>query len=1669
MFTKSNLKKFLISSFVLLFLFPINQSSALDTPYTIDGKCVSRLLTFSALTSRPENGFQVVPFTGYVNVYVLNGSSFSYATQDVSGKLLSSPNQKFYFDYRASTLIPGNYAGYDYAGNTNYLSIGTANIVQDISYTCLGGTGTVLGGNSLLKSYNVSVSTVVPGYTLPVTVTGTGFYKQGSAVTLSVPHILGYVFDKWSGTCNSMSFVSRNYLTATSYRYNITNLSNDCNITANYIKEEQFFAILYHRFTISTNGGGTVTVGGSTSGSTSGASTFVSVRDGDTVTYSVTPNSGYVFTGWTGDLAGQSESGTLFSVRDYTATANFVATDVSGSGYLTDNTALNTFSISPGGAGFLRHSIDGIQYNFSVPFSITGLVMSQNNNSPGGAYLVTPVPYSGFEFVSWSGDSNVATSTLNRLNTDNKLGDWSATTTRVFTANFVYTGVANDNGETSIAVDEPTFSVENDAVSQLFKYDSNVPAPRSPYTIDGKCVNRAFTFTGRRLVGDGFISSWFPRSLNHQYTLYTVEGSTLTENQNDNIITFKSTPSSIYFSYDIPTLIEGDYSSDNVQYIQGSTNEFVVSNFIKTEFHKYNCDVSSNSADVKDSFVFLPYGSPMLQGFAYSVTGNSNLFNTIGNVYNVDSSTRDSFLESNNFDYRTLNASYYSAIRCPDLSAISLSDDLGCMVWLNDNVLLGQDIFDNKKYLWVISSAPVKDFVHEQEETTIVSGVDFDTNRRLLVFNPDIQGKIGTGTTTEPYNLYLIDHAINLYATRINMQNCVSYESVLSYQYKIAKFVANWFPSLGHGCPLIVDSKKMYLNHLSFKDVTNPDFVFIYGFYTTSSEEDLSKMSANQIAVNYLGSPEIDVATATSTYRGGNSALPSDKILGNASNTPNPPPYSTKTYSAPKNFGVNSIDGYVEGYDSAIATMSAYIENEYSISKCFEYGYTTDLLQGFGCVISNSVMLLLSKLVVPSVNDLSALNTFISPATTSPTSLVTAIFAIPLRFRHYADLNWYPNASNTNYVSSNFVPNAGYYNFTATTTLEGYYSYTATSTVNGYWTYTATSTGNVYATTTFLSNGTFNSPVSQNISVLLVGGGGGGGSQTGGGGGAGEYEYNSSFAIASSSYSVVIGSGGASNTAGNSTTFSTLIALGGGRGGEYSVNGGTGASGGGGGGGASNTTGGTGTNGYNGGNGTAVDGSNRYATGGGGGAGGVGGNGVSGTNAGVGGVGISNSISGTSIMYSCGGGGSWDTTGASGGCSSAGSGASTGGYGGNGTANRGGGGGGSRTSGNAGGTGGSGIVIIYGLIASTTPGYWTYTATSTGNVYATTTFLSNGTFNSPVSQNISVLLVGGGGGGGSQTGGGGGAGEYEYNSSFAIASSSYSVVIGSGGASNTAGNSTTFSTLIALGGGRGGEYSVNGGTGASGGGGGGGASNTTGGTGTNGYNGGNGTAVDGSNRYATGGGGGAGGVGGNGVSGTNAGVGGVGISNSISGTSIMYSCGGGGSWDTTGASGGCSSAGSGASTGGYGGNGTANRGGGGGGSRTSGNAGGTGGSGIVIIYGLIASTTPGYWTYTATSTTNGYFSYIATSTLNSYYTYVATSTTDGVYISLSSTTPIDNPYLTVGFSSTTRYNLVPATLDSMVSSRFHTSDKMLHDYLTPFIYFITTLYVSWRAYKLVFL
>ena len=255
-------------------------------------------------------------------------------------------------------------------------------------------------------------------------------------------------------------------------------------------------------------------------------------------------------------------------------------------------------------------------------------------------------------------------------------------------------------------------------------------------------------------------------------------------------------------------------------------------------------------------------------------------------------------------------------------------------------------------------------------------------------------------------------------------------------------------------------------------------------------------------------------------------------------------------------------------------------------------------------------------------------------------------------------------------------------------------------------------------------------------------------------------------------------------------------------------------------------------------------------------------------------------------------------------------------------------------------------VATGGTITYSDDGYFkihTFNASGVFNVIATGT-------DSTYGNNTEYLMVAGGGGGGEKTSGGGagGGGAGGLLTSFTpLTSTPYTISVGAGGSLNASGVSTTFNSLTALGGGKGGGI-ISGTAGGSGGGAGGYTVQNYGGSGTVGQGNDGGDNVS----IAGGGGGGAGAAGSDG----DVGNGGVGLSSSISNILTWYAggggCGGAPFWSKPYGTGGNGGGGTGANfTPISGRDGVVNTGGGGGGSQGYNNPqdGGIGGSGIVII------------------------------------------------------------------------------------------------------------------------
>ena len=286
-----------------------------------------------------------------------------------------------------------------------------------------------------------------------------------------------------------------------------------------------------------------------------------------------------------------------------------------------------------------------------------------------------------------------------------------------------------------------------------------------------------------------------------------------------------------------------------------------------------------------------------------------------------------------------------------------------------------------------------------------------------------------------------------------------------------------------------------------------------------------------------------------------------------------------------------------------------------------------------------------------------------------------------------------------------------------------------------------TSGGNTIHTFNNVGVGTFTPNGDGTVTYLVVAGGGGAAGQRGAAGGAGGFRTGT--LSVSGATAVTVGDGGAGGNGlvqgdnGQDSVFGSITSTGGGGAGANAAVGRNGGSGGGGA--ASSARAGgdsdylTPKQGYDGGSG--ID-SASPAAGGGGGSGAVGGN-ASNAQGGAGGTGTNSSITGSVVMYACGGGaGAYSGAGGAAGCSSAGAGSvAVTGTGAAGSANSGSGGGGMGDGAAVtGGKGGSGVVIVsyptpdtIGLQVSSTSkvGVGTITPSNSFSVVGTADFNGN--------------------------------------------------------------------------------------------------------------------------------------------------------------------------------------------------------------------------------------------------------------------------------------------------------------------------------------------------------
>ncbi len=226
--------------------------------------------------------------------------TYDLITSSMAGGSVTTPGEDT-FTYDEGTVVdlvatPG--AGYRFdewtgnAGTIADINAATTTITMNGDYSI---TANFVAIYDLTTSSTTGGSVTTPGE-------GTSSYDEGTVVDLVATPSAGYRFDEWTGDVGTIADVNAASTTVT--------MNGDYSITANFVA-------VYDLTTSSTTGG---------SVTTPGEGTF-SYDEGTVVDLVATPDAGYRFDEWTGDVGTIADvntaSTTVTMNGDYSITANF--------------------------------------------------------------------------------------------------------------------------------------------------------------------------------------------------------------------------------------------------------------------------------------------------------------------------------------------------------------------------------------------------------------------------------------------------------------------------------------------------------------------------------------------------------------------------------------------------------------------------------------------------------------------------------------------------------------------------------------------------------------------------------------------------------------------------------------------------------------------------------------------------------------------------------------------------------------------------------------------------------------------------------------------------------------------------------------------------------------------------------------------------------------------------------------------------------------------------------------------------------------------------------------------------------------------------------------------------------------------------------------------------
>lgn len=354
---------------------------------------VAGTVSYTALSAAFAPASPLVPYTTYTG----------RVTTSVKDLMNNSLQSDYVWTFTTipqvvSTSLPiagGNTIG---TGTFNQGSSVTLTATPNAGYSFLNWTenGTIVSTSSSYQLTMAGNKALVANFTLSLVVTlssnpsvggvttGAGSFTPGASATVTATPNSGYTFENWTEGTNIVS-------TEATYT---SSLNVSRTLVANFV----------------LTAGNTFTLNAiANNGTIIKNPLLASYNSGAPVQLTATPNSGYVFSSWSGDATGSLNPSTVTMTANKNITANFI---LAGSDFTLNVIANN---------GSVMKNPDMISY------------------TSGASVQLTATPNSGYKFTSWSGDATGSVSPLTVTMNANKN----------ITANFVLDGT-NSGGPAGV-------------------------------------------------------------------------------------------------------------------------------------------------------------------------------------------------------------------------------------------------------------------------------------------------------------------------------------------------------------------------------------------------------------------------------------------------------------------------------------------------------------------------------------------------------------------------------------------------------------------------------------------------------------------------------------------------------------------------------------------------------------------------------------------------------------------------------------------------------------------------------------------------------------------------------------------------------------------------------------------------------------------------------------------------------------------------------------------------------------------------------------------------------------------------------------------------------------------------------------------------------------------